>query len=454
MVIECRLPELGENITTATVVKVLVSVGQEITAERPLLEVETDKATLEIPAPASGRVRDIRVTEGEKVEVGQLLLTLDDQAAAREAPSEVSLQPAPAIASAKPESGREQVQPSPQRPAPEPFPQQRQEGSSLSPAQVVEFIRPAAATASAVSVHRVIPAAPSVRRLARELGVDITAVSGTGPGGRISAEDVLRYARQVISRAQAERPGWASAPAPLPDFSRWGEIERRPMTSIRRAIAERMSYAWASAPRVTHADRADITDLEEMRRRYAPRAEARGAKLTLTAILLRVVAAALKVFPQFSASIDPANDEIIYKKYYHIGVAVDTDRGLLVPVIRDVDRKNILELAVDVARAAERARQGKLTPEEMQGGTFTLTNLGAIGGTFFTPIVNVPEVAILGVARAGVEPVYRNGQFEPRLLLPLCLSYDHRLIDGADAARFVRWIVEALEHPFLLALEG
>lgn len=454
MVIECRLPELGENIATATVAKILISVGQEIVAGHPLLEVETDKAALEIPAPASGRVRDIRVKEGEKIEVGQLLLTLDDRVAARDAQPEASLEPVPPLASAEPGSLHEEAKPSPTRPAPEPFPPQRREGASLSSAQVVEFARPTAATIPAVSVHRLVPAAPSVRRLARELGVDITAVSGTGPGGRISAEDVLRYARQVISRAQAERPGWASAPAPLPDFSRWGEIERRPMTSVRRTIAERLSDAWASAPRVTHADRADITDLEEMRRRYAARAEARGGKLTLTAILLKVVAAALKVFPQFNATIDPAHDEIIYKKYYHIGVAVDTDRGLLVPVIRDVDRKNILELAVDVARAAERARQGELTLEEMQGGTFTITNLGGIGGTFFTPIVNVPEVAILGVARAGVEPVYRNGQFQPRLLLPLCLSYDHRLIDGADAARFVRWIVEALEQPFLLALEG
>lgn len=451
MIIECRLPELGENITTATVAKVLVSVGQDITLEQPLLEVETDKATLEIPSPASGRVRDIRVKEGERIEVGQLLLTLEDKVAAHAAQPDVLLEAAPAVASAvggaQPESMPEPMEPSPTRPVPEPYPSQRPEKSSVSSAQVVEFVRPAA-------VQRLIPAAPSVRRLARELGVDITAVKGTGPGGRISSEDVLQYARQMISRAQAEQPSPGIPSIPLPDFSRWGEIERRPMTSVRRTIAERLSSAWVSAPRVTHADRADITDLEEMRRHYAARAEARGGKLTLTAILLKVVAAALKAFPQFNASVDPVAQEIIYKKYYHIGVAVDTERGLLVPVIRDVDRKNILELAVDVARVADRARQGKLTLEDMQGATFTITNLGGIGGTFFTPIVNVPEVAILGVARAQIEPLYRNGQFEPRLLLPLCLSYDHRLIDGADAARFMRWIVEALEQPFLLALEG
>lgn len=451
MIIECRLPELGENITTATVAKVLVRVGQDVTLEQPLLEVETDKATLEIPSPAFGRVRDVRVKEGERIEVGQLLLTLEDKVAAREVPPDVLLEAAPAVASAadgaRPESMPEPMEPSPTWPVPEPVAYQRPERSSVSSAQVVEFVRPAA-------VQRLIPAAPSVRRLARELGVDITAVKGTGPGGRISAADVLHYARQMISRPQAEQPSPGVPSFPLPDFSRWGEIERRPMTSVRRTIAERLSTAWMSAPRVTHADRADVTDLEEMRRRYAARAEARGGKLTLTAILLKVVAAALKAFPQFNASVDPVSQEIIYKKYYHIGVAVDTERGLLVPVIRDVDRKNILELAVDVARAADRARQGKLTVEDMQGATFTITNLGGIGGTFFTPIVNVPEVAILGVARAQIEPLYRNGQFEPRLLLPLCLSYDHRLIDGADAARFVRWIVEALEQPFLLALEG
>ncbi|RMF85220.1 MAG: dihydrolipoyllysine-residue acetyltransferase, partial [Nitrospinota bacterium] len=230
--------------------------------------------------------------------------------------------------------------------------------------------------------------------------------------------------------------------------------ERKPMSAVRRKTAENLSHAWSSVPQVTQYDEADITELEQLRKRYAGRVEAAGGKLTMTALLLKVVASALKVFPQFNASVDMANQEIIYKKYYHIGVAVDTERGLLVPVIRDVDKKNLIELSLALNQIAERARQKKLSLEEMQGGTFTISNLGGLGGTHFSPIVHAPEVAILGVSRARMKPVFRNGQFEPRLLLPLSLSYDHRLIDGADGVRFLRWIVEALEQPFLLTLEG
>jgi pyruvate dehydrogenase E2 component (dihydrolipoamide acetyltransferase) len=240
----------------------------------------------------------------------------------------------------------------------------------------------------------------------------------------------------------------------LPDFTTWGEVERQSMTGIRRKTAEHMAQAWATIPHVTQCAKADITELEELRQRFAARAEAAGGKLTITAIMLKVVVAALKRFPQFNASVDVAREEIVYKKYYHIGVAVDTERGLLVPVIRDVDRKSIVELAVELNQVAERARQRKTTLEELQGGTFTVTNLGGIGGTFFSPIINAPEVAILGVARSTIEAVYRDGQFVPRLMLPLALSYDHRLIDGADGARFVQWVAEALQQPFLIALGG
>jgi pyruvate dehydrogenase E2 component (dihydrolipoamide acetyltransferase) len=240
----------------------------------------------------------------------------------------------------------------------------------------------------------------------------------------------------------------------LPDFAQWGEVERRAMSNVRRKTAEHLAYAWATIPHVTHFAKADITDLEQLRQRFAAKAEALGGKLTVTAMVLKVIAAALKRFPQFNASVDMAHHEIVYKRYYHIGVAVDTDRGLLVPVIRDVDRKSLLALAVELTQVAERARNRKTTLEEMQGGTFTVTNLGGIGGTGFAPIIHAPEVAILGLARSGIEPVYTNGQFEPRLQLPLSLSYDHRLIDGADGARFMRWVVEALEQPFLIVLEG
>ncbi len=226
------------------------------------------------------------------------------------------------------------------------------------------------------------------------------------------------------------------------------------MGNVRRKTAEHMARAWAAVPHVTQFGKADITELEKLRTQYAPQAEALGGKLTITAIALKVVTAALKRFPQFNASLDMAHDEVIYKHYYHLGVAVDTDRGLLVPVIRDVDRKSLLDLSVELSRVAERARARKTTLDEMQGGTFTVTNLGGIGGTNFSPIVNVPEVAILGLARTAFEPVYRNGRFEPRLMLPLAVSYDHRLIDGADGARFVRWVAEALEEPFRIVLGG
>ena len=299
-----------------------------------------------------------------------------------------------------------------------------------------------------------VPAAPSIRRLAREIGVDINAVSGSGPGGRISSEDVKSFARYRL-RSPHESP---SGPVPLavslPDFSTWGEVERHAMTGIRRKTAEHMAHAWATIPHVTQYAKADITDLEDLRQRFAVKAEDMGGKLTITAILLKVVGAALKRFPQFNASLDLASESVMYKKYYHIGVAVDTDRGLLVPVIRDVDRKSILDLSVELGQVAERARAKGTTLAEMQGGTFTVTNLGGIGGTHFSPIINAPEVAILGVARSTIEAVYRDGQFAPRLMLPLALSYDHRLIDGADGARFMRWVAETLQQPFLIALEG
>jgi pyruvate dehydrogenase E2 component (dihydrolipoamide acetyltransferase) len=245
-----------------------------------------------------------------------------------------------------------------------------------------------------------------------------------------------------------------SATEPLPDFTRWGEVERQDMTSIRRRTAERMAHAWATIPHVTQFDKADVSELEKMRKQFGKRVEAAGGKLTVTAILVKIIAHALQKFPQFNASVDMANGQLVYKKYYHIGIAVDTDRGLLVPVIRDADKKNITEIAVELTELGEKARARKATLDDMQGGTFTITNLGGIGGTNFTPIVNSPEVAILGVARTHVEPVYIDGQFQPRSMLPLALSYDHRIIDGADAARFARWVAEAIEQPFLLFMEG
>ena len=301
------------------------------------------------------------------------------------------------------------------------------------------------------------PAAPSVRRTARELGVDISDVSGSGPGGRISVDDVKAHVKQQVAGSRSGGGAAAPASTPLPDFSRWGAVERQPMRAVRRKTAEHLSAAWASIPHVTQFDLADITGLEELRKKYAKQVETAGGNLTVTAIAVKVAAAALRVFPQFNASIDMAAGEIILKKYVNVGVAVDTDRGLLVPVIKDADHKNIVQLSVELAQLSEKARTRKIALEEMQGGCFSISNLGGIGGAYFTPIVNAPEVAILGISRARMEPVYRgpaSDDFMARLMLPLSLSYDHRAIDGADGARFLRWIAEAFEQPFLLALQG
>jgi pyruvate dehydrogenase E2 component (dihydrolipoamide acetyltransferase) len=299
-----------------------------------------------------------------------------------------------------------------------------------------------------------------VRKLAREIGVDIYLVKGSGPGGRISEADVKAFAKGVFARMADPAAGVQVASGAgkvivkMPDFSRWGKIEKVSLRGVRRKTAEHLALAWNVIPHVTQFDKADVTDLEELRKRFAPKAEKAGGKMTMTAIALKVVSSALKAFPQFNASIDMSTEEIIYKHYINIGVAVDTDRGLLVPVIRDVDKKNIIELAVELSTISKKARDKKLTAEDMEGGSFTITNLGGVGGTAFTPIVNHPEVAILGMSRSRLEPVWVGKQFEPRMMLPVSLSYDHRIIDGADAARFTRWIVDALEQPFLLSVQG
>jgi pyruvate dehydrogenase E2 component (dihydrolipoamide acetyltransferase) len=449
---EFVLPELGEGMEAGDVVQVLVSVGESITEEQPVLELETDKAVVEVPAPVSGTVKAIHVQAGDKAAVGQLLLTVETPASTAAAqaprtppPAVVSL---PAAEHGENKTATDKVVPRPPEPpahtAPMP-PVQSRTAASPAPEPPPEPPRLA------------VPAAPSVRQLAREIGVDINQVQGSGAGGRISLEDVKRYARDLHARPASQQFHGALPSVTLPDFTKWGAVERQPMSNVRRATAERMMQSWATIPHVTQFDKAYITDLEQLRQRYdAQRAQSAGGKLTITAIVLKVVAAALKRFPQFNASVDMTTYEVIHKTYYHIGVAVDTDRGLLVPVIRNVDQKNILALSVELTQLAERARSRKTPLEEMQGGTFTITNLGGLGGTNFTPIINAPEVAILGLARSSLEPVYNDstGQFAPRLMLPLALSYDHRLIDGADGVRFLRWVVEALQQPFLLALEG
>jgi pyruvate dehydrogenase E2 component (dihydrolipoamide acetyltransferase) len=441
-VTDFTLPELGENVASGDVLRVLVKPGDVITKDQPVLELETDKATIEVPSSVAGRVKDIKVKAGDKVKVGQAILAVDDGAApaddakpARQAPAES-------------QSGVKAVPKPAKEAAPRP-------GAAAGPEKVVAISRGARQSAEPAAPELpVAPAAPSVRRIARELGVDIEQVAGSGSGGRISVEDVKAHAKRIITEPTAG--AGAAVAEPLPDFSRWGEIERQPMRAVRRKTAEHLSAAWVTIPHVTQHDVADITNLDELRKRYGKQAEAAGGTLTVTAIAVKIVAAALKVFPQFNSSIDTAAGEIVSKKYVNIGVAVDTDRGLLVPVIRDADAKNIIQIAVELTQLSDKARNRKIALDEMQGGCFSVSNLGGIGGTSFTPIVNLPEVAILGISRAKVEPVFDKGSngFVPRLMLPLSLSYDHRVIDGADGIRFLRWVVEALEQPFLLALQG
>ena len=445
MIKEVRLPEISENVNTGDVIKVLVSVGDSVEVDQPLVELETEKAVFEVPSTEAGVISEILVSAGDTIEVNQAIVKIDTAGtAAGAAKTEVK-------------KARKDRRKRKKKTAKEPEPAAVSEASSPTAAQEpAPPSRPAEAVSSpAMTVGTArdpAPASPSLRRLARELGVDISQVHGSGPGGRILRDDLTNYARNVVAGASATVP--KSSATDVTENTKWGPIVREPMSKIRQVTARTMGQAWTTIPHVTQYDKVDITEMEEIRKQYSKRMEETGGKLTMTAILLKVAASALKVYPQFNASVDLEQQQIVYRRYYHIGVAVDTDRGLLVPVIRAVDKKNITELSLELNKAAERARNKKLTPDEMEGGTFTISNLGGIGGTNFSPIIYPPQVAILGVARARIEPVWVADKFEPRMILPLSVSYDHRIIDGADAARFLRWIVQALEEPLLLALEG
>lgn len=440
------IPELGENIKSAVVVKVLVKTGDVIELDQPVLELETDKATIEVPADIAGKVISVLVNEGDTVGIGQEMFTVDDSASgetsapvvavsqAVEAPVEVKSIPEPVVE--KTEIAKE-----------EEFVPIKTVSADTPKVLVIEN-QPAI-------IPNAAPAAPSVRRLAREIGVDVNQIKGSGPGGRILLDDVkafskiLHQQRNEIQHIRAEQHS-----EPLPDFSKFGEVEMQQMSNIRYKTAEHLSYAWHTIPHVTQFDKADITALEEFRKNYAKEADKQGVKLTVTAILVKVIALALKKFPQFNASVDMQNKQIIYKKYVNVGIAVDTDFGLMVPVLRNADKMNVIEIAREMNVLAEKARTKKAGIADLSGGCFTITNLGGIGGTAFTPIVNAPEVAILGVSRGQIEPVFVDGKFEPRLMLPFSLSYDHRIIDGADGIRFLRWVIDAIENPMKLIVEG
>ena len=462
-----KLPELGENIEGGDVLRVMVKAGDTIKKDQAVLELETDKATIEVPSSAAGVVKEVKVKQGEKVKVGQTIFIVDENGVA---PAKEEAKPAEAPNQETKETQAPAAAEEPASVSPKPAEPAKAEKAESKPekrkADVVEMkpSKPAVASAAPAAPKPAeqakagdaasIPAAPSARRLARELGVNIQDIQGSGPGGRISMDDVTAYARRLISGAGAGAARPAAAGEALPDFSKWGAVERKAMSGVRRTTAHRLTQAWNTVPHVFQHDRADITGVDTLRKRLSKKAEAEGrAPITITAFLMKTMAAAMKKFPQLNSSVDLAADEIIYKQYVHIGVAVDTDRGLLVPVIRDVDQKDIFQIADELAQAAEKARNRKLSLDDMQGGSITISNLGSLGAGAFTPIVNWPEVAILGVARARMEPVYSDGEFVARFLMPLTLSYDHRVIDGADGARILRWIVEAVEQPALIWLD-
>ena len=468
---EVALPEVGDNVEQGTVVTVLVKAGDTISEGQAIIEIETDKAVVEVPSSAAGVVEAVQVKEGDTVKVGGVILTLAGETQPATQPSGDVQQTQPAAPEAAAPEAPVTGQPAPESPRSENAPQTDSTYNTQLYDQKQTF-----------DGRPVIHAAPSVRRLAREMGVDLAGVQGSGPAGRISEADLksggkaapvqnipapavpiqsdpVQTAPVQTAPAQTalQTPAVQTPSAPaqkLPDFEKWGTVRREDMNGIRRATVRSMSNAWASVPMVTHFDKADVTRMEEARKQFAPRVEKAGGKLTMTAILLKVVANAVRRSPKFGASLDLENQQVIYKNYVNLGVAVDTPNGLLVPVLKDADRKSITEIVLELNELAAKARDRKLKPDEMSGATFSISNLGGIGGHGFTPIVNPPEVAILGVSRGGMEPVWNKETqvFEPRNMLPLALTYDHRLIDGADAARFVRGLCETLEDPFLISL--
>ncbi len=437
MATEFKLPELGENIEEGDVVSILVSVGDSVSKDQPVIEMETGKANLEIPVDVDGVVKEIKVKEGEKATVGQTILVLEE-AEGKKGKKKSAEKPEPATPKKE----------EPAKPA-DAKPEEAEDETDAKPEPAKPKTAPKPETGAAPSGSTTAPASPSTRKFAREIGVSIDEIEGTGPGGRVTEDDVKAHARVAGTGT-----GTYAAHVAIPDYSKWGEVEIEKLSNVRQATADHLTAAWVTIPHVTIHDKVDITELEAFRKENKSRAERAGVKLTLTAFLVKVAAAALKVHPKFNTAIDMKKSQLVHRKFYNVGVAVDTERGLLVPVIRDVDKKNILQIAGDISDIADKAKSRKLPPEGMQGGCITITNIGGIGGAYFTPIVNSPESVILGVGRAQMEQVYRNGEFVPRLMLPLSLSFDHRTVDGADGATFLRWIIQSIEHPMQLFLEG
>jgi pyruvate dehydrogenase E2 component (dihydrolipoamide acetyltransferase) len=432
--IEVRVPDIGDY-KDVEVIEVAVQPGDTIAVEATLVTLETEKATMDVPSTAAGVLRELKVSRGSRVSQGDLIALVEGEAAA----PLPSPQPSPAKAG---EGARPSPQPSPAkagegaRPSPQPSPAGAGEGARPSP-------QPSPAGAVEAEGFSAAHASPSIRRFARELGADLARIRGTGTKGRITEQDVKAHVKRLLTE------GAPAADAVLPrvpqvDFAAFGPVERRPLSRIQKISGPRLHASWVNVPHVTQFDEADITEMEAARGRLKDEATTRGIKLTPLAFVMRACAQALQSYPSFGASLDAQAGELVVKQYVHIGFAADTPNGLVVPVVRDADRKDVFELARDLASLSEKARTGKLTAAEMQGGVFTISSLGGIGGTAFTPIINAPEVAILGVSRSAYRPVYENGAFVPRLMLPLSLSYDHRVIDGAAAVRFTTFLAKAL----------
>jgi pyruvate dehydrogenase E2 component (dihydrolipoamide acetyltransferase) len=466
---EFKLPLISEGVEAADIAAVHVHEGDVVQAGQIVLEVETEKAVAEIPSPQAGRIEKILVKPGQTVKIGQSLLTIDESGAASGAAAQAPTQPA-----AKPATTEQKAEPlKAAPPAPPPTPAVPKPAAPAPAPQAVQptAAKPAPAPPLPVAAQLApsatgeqpdvsgdghdsapVPAGPATRRLARELGVDLHRVSGTGPGGRITTDDVQSFVRSLTT-GRAAQTGPPGAGVTLPPFDRFGAIERVAINKLGRVSAANLTIAWQTVPHVTQHELADVTELEEARQSYVKNIGQNAPKVTMTAIMVKAVVGALKAFPHFNSTIDMAAGELIVKHYFHVGVAVDTDFGLLVPVIPDADRKTVLTIAQELGALAAKARERKLDLADMQGGTFTITNLGGIGGTAFTPIVNYPEAAILGMSRAQKQLKLVDGKVVERLMLPLSLSYDHRIINGADAARFIVKLAGILSDPFKLLIE-
>jgi pyruvate dehydrogenase E2 component (dihydrolipoamide acetyltransferase) len=419
--IEVRVPDIGD-FKDVEIIELAVREGDTVALDATLVTLETEKATMDVPSTAAGVVRELKVRKGGRVSQGDLIAIVEGEAAAAPVPA---------------------VQPATTTPAAPARPTQPEASPAPAPAaRAAARETPAADTAIEMPGFSRSHASPSIRRFARELGVDLARVAGSGTKGRITEQDVKAHVKRLLTGPGAA--GGALPKVPEVDFAAFGPIERKPLTRIQKISGPRLHASWVNIPHVTQFDEADITEMEATRARLKDEATARGLKLTPLAFIMRACAQALQAFPHFGASLDSAAGELVYKKYLHLGFAADTPGGLVVPVVRDADRKDVFELARELGTLSERARAGKLAAADMQGGCFTISSLGGIGGTAFTPIINAPEVAILGVSRASQRAVYENGTFVPRLMLPLSLSYDHRVIDGADAARFTSFLARAL----------